>query len=73
VRLLFGQPLDLNHADSLALESLPGIGPRRASAILETRSRRPFRDTSDLVRVNGIVPKTLEKLEPWITVGDDLD
>ncbi len=72
-RLLFGQPLDLNHADAEALETLPGIGPRRALAILETRSRRPFRDTNDLVRVNGIGPRTLERLEPWIRAGGDLD
>ena len=72
-RLLFGQPLDLNHADAEALETLPGIGPRRASAILETRSRRPFRDTRDLMRVNGIGPKTLARLEPWIRAGGELD
>lgn len=72
-RLLFGQPLDLNHADAEALETLPGIGPRRALAILETRSRRPFRDTNDLVRVDGIGPRTLERLEPWIRAGGELD
>jgi hypothetical protein len=72
-RLLFGQRLDLNHADAGALETLPGIGPRRALAILATRSRRPFRDTKDLVRVKGIGPRTLERLEPWIRVGGELD
>jgi len=42
-------------------------------AILETRSRRPFRDTGDLVRVKGIGPRTLERLEPWIRAGGNLD
>jgi hypothetical protein len=64
-RLLFGMPLDLNRARSIALESLPGIGPRRAAAIVGERCRRRFEDLADLVRVPGIGPLTVQRLQGW--------
>ena len=66
--LLFGGSLDLNRASSEALQVLPGIGPSRASAILETRSARPFENVADLARVHGIGPKTIEGLKGWVAV-----
>ena len=35
-----GEPIDLNAADLAALDSLPGVGPATARAILEERTRR---------------------------------
>ncbi|MCS5637604.1 MAG: helix-hairpin-helix domain-containing protein [Myxococcota bacterium] len=64
-RLLFGMPLDLNRAQAIALESLPGIGPRRAAAIAGERCRRRFDDLADLVRVTGIGPVTVQRLQGW--------
>ena len=67
-RSLFGLPLDPNHASPAALETLPGIGPSRAAAIVRSRSGAPFCRLSDLDRVRGIGPRTLEKLSGLLEV-----
>ena len=58
-RRLVGLPIDPNRADAATLESLPGVGPARARAILTARGREPFRRVEDLERVPGIGPRTL--------------
>lgn len=68
-RLLFGQKLDLNCADPLAFEALPGIGPARAAAIARARRERPFARVEELVRVRGIGPATLRAVSPRLEVG----
>lgn len=61
--------LDLNRADTTALEALPGIGPVLAQRIVEFRMRHgPFTQVDDLLKVQGIGPKTLERLRPLVTV-----
>ena len=67
-RLLFGLRLDPNRASAKSLEALPGIGPRRAAAIVAARSRGPFRSLSELQRVPGIGPRTVEGLAGWAEV-----
>jgi competence ComEA-like helix-hairpin-helix protein len=52
----------------LELQKLPGIGPAKAQRIMEERERQPFVSIEDLRRVNGIGPKTLDRLRPYITV-----
>lgn len=53
----------VNTASVDALATLPGIGPARASAIVESRRRDgPFRRVEDLERVPGIGPRTVERL-----------
>jgi hypothetical protein len=64
-------PIDLFSADEAELQSLPGVGPVIARRIIEWRSRR--KDTwgpDDLLEVSGIGPATLERLRPFITVGE---
>jgi len=68
-RRLVGLPIDPNRADAATLESLPGVGPARAAAILAARAQRPFRRVEDLEHVPGIGPRTLAGLAPWIAVG----
>ena len=63
------KPIDLNQADLAALCELPGIGPKKAKAILEYRSRRPFTRPSQLVNVKGIGRKTMKRLLPLIEVA----
>ncbi|MFN3974257.1 MAG: ComEA family DNA-binding protein [Dehalococcoidia bacterium] len=61
--------LDLNTADAQALEALPGIGSVLAQRIVEFRTRYgPFTQVDDLLKVQGIGPKTLERLRPLVTV-----
>jgi competence protein ComEA len=62
-------PIDLNTADAAALESLPGIGPARAAAIIEHRTRHgPFDVPGDLRDVSGIGEQTFQRLAPDIVV-----
>jgi competence protein ComEA len=68
--LLVGLPIDPNRADAATLETLPGIGPTRALAILATRERGPFRRVEELTRVPGIGPRTLAGLAGWIGIGE---
>jgi len=71
-RRVFGLPIDPNRADAATLESLPGIGPARAGAILRERSRRPFRDSNDLERVRGLGPRRVEALRSFLAFDASL-
>ena len=63
------EPIDLNAADLAALDSLPGIGPATARAIIEERSRRGgFRSTRDLLRVPGIGEARFARLKDRVRV-----
>jgi len=60
--------VELNTADIQSLCSLPGIGPKKAKAIIDYRMRRPFTRVTQLVQVKGIGRKTLKKLRNMIKV-----
>ncbi len=65
------QLVDINRAEAWLLEALPGIGPTRAAAIVEYRSRHgPFRSIDDLASVPGIGPSVLEAIRELVTVGE---
>jgi competence protein ComEA len=60
----------LNAADEQALRTLPGVGPKRAQAILTLRHRLVrFRRVEDLLRVKGIGRKTLSKIKPKVVLS----
>ena len=63
--------IDLNSASLDALESLPGIGRKKAEAIVALRTRRPFTRITQLLEVRGIGKKTLARLIPHVNVGSD--
>lgn len=64
-----GSLVNLNTADDAALQTLPGVGPATAGAILDWRQQNgTFRSVDDLLGVSGIGEKTLEKLRPQVTV-----
>ena len=60
-RWLESGPIDINNASTAQLETLPGIGPDIARAIVKGR---PYANVDDLEKVNGIGPVTLEKIRP---------
>ncbi len=60
-----GGLININQASPTALETLPGIGPNKAAAIV---ANRPYSTIEDLERVPGIGAKTLEQLRPLVTV-----
>ena len=64
---LDGGPVNLNLADTSRLESLPGIGPTLARAIVDERDRGgPFAQVDDLVRVPGLGPVRIESLRDLV-------
>ena len=64
-----GGALDLNTATAAELETLPGVGPVMAAAILAWREENGrFTAVEELQEVSGIGPKTFEKLKPLVRV-----
>lgn len=62
--------VNLNGADEAELQTLPGIGPSKAAAIIEHRDTNgPFKDIEDLKLISGIGEKTFEKLKEHINVN----
>jgi len=61
----FATAVEVNSADQAALESVKGIGPVHAKAIIDERTKNgPFKDADDLAtRVKGIGPKSVQNLE----------
>jgi competence protein ComEA len=69
VDALFFSSLDLNQADRVQLMQLPGVGENLARRIETYRAEHHgFRTVDELRRVNGIGPKLLEKLRPYVYV-----
>ena len=61
-------PIDVNAASTDELESLPGVGPATATAIVTERERNgPFLDVDDLDRVPGIGPAKIEAFRELVT------
>ncbi|MEM9563179.1 MAG: helix-hairpin-helix domain-containing protein [Actinomycetota bacterium] len=64
-----GRPVDLNRAAETELQTLPGIGPALALAIVEWRAEHgPFVTVDDLEAVPGIGPAKLAGLRDRATV-----
>jgi len=62
--------ININTASSEELQTLPRIGPKLAGAIIEYRSKQPFRAIEDIQNVPRIGPKTFEGLKDLITVSE---
>lgn len=61
--------VNINSADQAQLETLPGIGPAKAQAIIQYRQDfGSFKNVQDLLEVSGIGEKTFKQLEDMVTV-----
>lgn len=62
--------IDINRASQKELETIPGIGPVKAKSIVDYRQQNGyFQDVADLILVTGIGEKTLETMQPMITIS----
>lgn len=63
------EKVNINSADETELQTLPGIGPSRAAAIIEYRETSgPYKDIEDIKSISGIGEKTFEKLQESISI-----
>ncbi len=59
----------LNIASADELTRLPGVGAKRAAAIVKLRERlKRFRRVTDLLRVRGIGPRSLKRMKPHLVL-----
>ncbi len=61
--------INLNTASRAELESIKGIGPSKAQAIIDYRKKHgDFNSISELKEINGIGPETLKNMRRKLTV-----
>ena len=73
-RLLCGLAFDINTADAAALRLLPGIGAVKAKRLTDAREEKGrFLSPAALNDVQGIGPKTVKRIAPWLLFEDEGD
>ena len=67
----YAATVNINTADVTLLETLSGIGPSKAAAIITYRTQHgPFAQIDDIQNVSGIGPATFAGIKDFIAVGD---
>ncbi len=64
-----GDRVDLNRATVSELMRLPGVGQRKAQAIVAHRQKAPFRRVEDVLQVKGFGPAWLQKVKGNLSAG----
>lgn len=64
--------IDLNRASTVELMRLPGVGQKKAQAIVAQRTRQPFKKPEDVVAVKGLGPAWFAKVKAHLVVGAPL-
>jgi competence protein ComEA len=63
--------VDLNKAGQAELESVKGIGPKKAKAIIEHREKNgPFKSVDDLSKVKGFGKASVNKVRANLSVAE---
>lgn len=66
-----GAAVNLNTASKEELETLSGIGPAKAQAIMDYRKKNGgFKSIDEMEKVPGIGPSTLNTLKKDLTLGE---
>lgn len=71
-KIVLDNRVNPNTDSVVSLMRLPGIGPSRAGTIVEYRmhysaeGKAVFESATDLEKIKGIGPKTVEKIRPWL-------
>jgi competence protein ComEA len=59
--------VDINRADWPELAQVPGVGETLARRIVERRETiGPFADNDDLLEIQGLGPRTLDRMRPYL-------
>ncbi len=67
--LTINKRININTATKTDLEAIRGIGPKTAEKIVEYRRENGrFKRVEDIMKVNGIKEKGLEKIKIYLTV-----
>ena len=62
--------INLNTADKAALESISGIGPAKANAIIKYREEHgSFKSVDELLNIKGVGPKILESIKDQVEIS----
>jgi competence protein ComEA len=64
-----GERVDMNRAPVTELMRLPGVGEKRAQAIVAARTKQPFRRAEDVIAVKGLGPKWFAAVKNNVAVG----
>jgi comEA protein len=65
----FDEKIDINTANELDLEKIPGIGPQMAQKIIEYKKNNGlFKDISELKNIDGIGENKLAKIQDFAFV-----
>jgi competence protein ComEA len=67
--LAAGDRIDLNRAGVAELMRLPGVGQKKAQAIVNHRAKTPFQRPEDVVQVKGLGPAWFAKVKPHLSTG----
>ena len=68
-RVKIGSKVNINTADKIELDTLPGVGPALAEQIMEYRQAKgSFNDLDELKKVPGIGPSKFEKMKDKVTI-----
>ena len=59
--------ININKANSVELQNIPGIGPKTADKIIRYREGNPFVNVEDIKNVPGIGDKKFEEIKDFIT------
>ncbi len=66
-KMTLGLPLHLNGTSAVGLTAISGIGPGLAASIVRERKKRGgFKNLDELIQIQGISKKRLEKIRPFL-------